>query len=70
VSTRGGLICGKVLEGKHSPVLTEVAMGFFSWHRQQVTIWQNRLHLDSYQLLWIAFFKGLILGGLIIAWWL
>ena len=37
-------------------------MGFFSWHRQQVTIWQNRLHLDSYQLLWIAFFKGLILG--------
>ncbi|MBL6696176.1 MAG: hypothetical protein ISP97_05790 [Luminiphilus sp.] len=45
-------------------------MGFFSWHRQQVTIWQNRLHLDSYQLLWIAFFKGLILGGLIIAWWL
>jgi len=65
-----GLTGGRILEINCSAVLTEAAMGFFAWHRQQVTTWQNRLHLDSYQLLWIAFFKGLILGGLIIAWWL
>lgn len=65
-----GLTGGRILEINCSAVLTEAAMGFFAWHRQQVTTWQNRLHLDSYQLLWVAFFKGLILGGLIGAWWL
>ena len=39
-------------------------MGFFSWHREQVVSWQRLLKLDSYQLLWIAFFKGLVLGAL------
>lgn len=39
-------------------------MGFFSRHREQVVSWQRLLKLDSYQLLWIAFFKGLVLGAL------
>ena len=44
-------------------------MGFFSWHRQQTLVWQRRLGLDDYQLLWIAFFKGLVWGG-VLTWWL
>ena len=44
-------------------------MGFFAWHRKQVDYWQQLLKLDSYQLLWVAFFKGLILGALLF-WWL
>jgi hypothetical protein len=40
-------------------------MGFFAWHREQVDSWQRILKLDSYQLLWIAFLKGLIVGALL-----
>jgi hypothetical protein len=41
-------------------------MGFFAWHRKQVDSWQRILKLDSYQLLWIAFLKGLIVGALLL----
>ena len=41
------------------------AMGFFAWHREQVNSWQRVLRLDSYQLLWVAFLKGLIVGALL-----
>jgi hypothetical protein len=41
-------------------------MGFFAWHRKAVIVWQDKLTLDSYQMLWLAFLKGLVLGGLIV----
>ena len=43
-------------------------MGFITWHRRQVDVWQKRLGLDSYQLLWIVFFKGLLFGILLTLW--
>ncbi len=43
-------------------------MGFWAWHRKQTTQWQQRLGLDDYQLLWVAFLKGVFLGVLLTLW--
>lgn len=43
-------------------------MGFWAWHRQQTTLWQQRLGLDDYQLLWVALLKGVFLGVLLTLW--
>ncbi len=43
-------------------------MGFWAWHRKQTESWQSRLALDNYQLLWVAFLKGLLLGVLLTLW--
>lgn len=43
-------------------------MGFWAWHRKQTTQWQQRLGLDAYQLLWVAFLKGVFLGALLTLW--
>lgn len=48
----------------HANDWESAAMGFFAWHREQVDSWQRFLKLDSYQLLWVAFLKGLIVGAL------
>ena len=59
------------LNVRRCPLITtgDAEMGFFSWHRQQTLAWQQRLGLDDYQLLWIAFFKGLVWGA-VLTWWL
>ena len=43
-------------------------MGFWNWHRRQTELWQQRLGMDDYQLLWFGFLKGLILGILLTLW--
>ena len=43
-------------------------MGFWAWHRKQTTLWQQRLGLDDYQLLWVALLKGVFLGVLLTLW--
>ena len=44
-------------------------MGFFEWHQRQTEQWMARLHMTPYQALWLAWFKGLVLGA-VVAWWL
>ena len=45
-----------------------IVMGFWTWHRKQTTLWQERLGLDEYQLLWVALLKGVFLGVLLTLW--
>ena len=45
-----------------------IEMGFWTWHRKQTTLWQERLGLDEYQLLWVALLKGVLLGVLFTLW--
>ena len=44
-------------------------MGFFVWHKRQTEQWMARLRMTSYQALWFAWFKGLVLGAAVV-WWL
>lgn len=41
-------------------------MGFVTWHTRKVEWVRKWLGITNYQLLWIAWLKGLITGGLII----
>ena len=41
-------------------------MGFIKWHKNILKIAQEFTGLSDYQILWIAFFKGTIIGGLIV----
>ena len=45
-----------------------IDMGFWNWHRRQTELWQQRLGMDDYQLLWFGFLKGLFLGILLTLW--
>lgn len=45
-----------------------IEMGFWAWHRRQTALWQERLGLDDYQLLWAAVLKGVLLGVLLTLW--
>ena len=35
------------------------------WHKTKLRYWQTQYNLSAYQLLWISFFKGIILTVLI-----
>ncbi len=41
-------------------------MGFVKWHKGMLENYKNKLGLTDYQIMWIAWFKGIIIGGLII----
>ena len=41
-------------------------MGFIKWHKEILKNAQKITRLSDYQILWIAFFKGIIIGGLIV----
>ena len=41
-------------------------MGFVKWHKGMLEYYKRKLGLTEYQVLWIAFFKGIIVGGLVI----
>lgn len=45
-------------------------MGFFDWHARQTIQWQQRLGFSDYQLLWVAWIKGVVFGAIIVWWWL
>ncbi len=34
----------------------------FNWHKKMVTYWENKLGISTYGMLWIAFFKGIVIG--------
>ena len=38
---------------------------FVKWHKLKIRWWQEQYDLSAYQLLWISFFKGIILTVLI-----
>lgn len=40
-------------------------MGFVKWHTQKIDRVKSWLGLTDYQLLWIAWLKGLLMGGII-----
>jgi hypothetical protein len=40
-------------------------MGFIKWHKNILEKAQETIGLDDYQILWIAFFKGILIGGLL-----
>ena len=44
-------------------------MGFFSWHQRVTEQWIERLRLSTYQALWWAWLKGVVVG-LLLYWWL
>ena len=33
-----------------------------TWHKRQTTKWQDKLNLTDYQMMWLAFGKGLLIG--------
>jgi|TARA_B100000085_G_scaffold125170_1_gene113863 hypothetical protein len=37
------------------------------WHRKQTEKWQKKFNVDAYGLAWIAYLKGLIMGLLIMS---
>ncbi len=37
------------------------------WHKEQTEKWQKKFNVDAYALAWIAYFKGLIMGLLIMS---
>jgi len=37
-------------------------MGFFNWHKNYLTKFQNRTKMSYYQIVWLAWFKGIIMG--------
>jgi len=41
----------------------------FKWHKKQTEYWQKKFNIDSYAMMWLAWFKGLIMG-LLIAWFI
>lgn len=36
------------------------------WHKNYIHWFQKKLKLSNYAVLWIAFFKGLLIGGLLV----
>jgi hypothetical protein len=40
-------------------------MGFIKWHKSILKKAQKLTGLNNYQILWIAFLKGIIIGGII-----
>jgi len=40
---------------------------FLEWDRDLAKKWQDKFNLSDYQMLWLAFTKGLIIGMIIIA---
>ncbi|MFT4575671.1 MAG: hypothetical protein ACI9SI_000582 [Polaribacter sp.] len=41
-------------------------MGFTTWHKSILQKVQKTTGLNDYQILWIAFLKGVLIGGLIV----
>ena len=41
-------------------------MGFFKWHENLMEKVMKWFGFSSYQLLWIAWMKGLLIGGLVV----
>ncbi len=40
--------------------------GFLKWHKRQTQHYMKKYSLDAYSTMWIAFFKGLVMGMLLI----
>ena len=38
---------------------------FFKWHRRQTEHFQKKFNLTHYEVMWIAFLKGLVMGLLL-----
>ena len=41
-------------------------MGFINWHKSMLESYKQKLGLSNYQIMWIAWVKGIIIGGLIV----
>jgi len=41
-------------------------MGFTKWHKGLLETFKVKFGLNDYQIAWIAFFKGILIGGLIV----
>tara|TARA_R110002072_G_scaffold2426_2_gene20062 strand:+ start:4848 stop:4988 length:141 start_codon:yes stop_codon:yes gene_type:complete len=41
-------------------------MGFVKWYKGILEKFKQKLHITDYQIMWIAWLKGLIIGGLIV----
>lgn len=40
-----------------------------AWHKQKIALVQKWLGLSPYQIIWLAFIEG-VLVGLLLGWWL
>ena len=40
-------------------------MGFVKWHKRILENYKTKLGLTHYQIMWISWVKGIIIGGLI-----
>jgi len=38
---------------------------FIDWHKKYIEWWKRKLKISNYEILWISFIKGLIIGLLI-----
>ncbi len=42
-----------------------VMRSFINWHKKYIEWWMKKLKISNYGIVWISFFKGLIIGLLI-----
>ena len=45
-------------------------MRFIKWHKGMLETYKQKLGFTDYQIMWIAFFKGVIIGGLVLFFYL
>ena len=38
---------------------------FVAWHKKYIKYWKKKLNVSDYDILWISFIKGLIIGLLV-----
>lgn len=44
----------------------ELLKRFLAWDRDLAKKWQTKLKLSDYQMLWLAFAKGLLIGAILL----
>jgi hypothetical protein len=49
--------------------MTRLVRTLLAWHKQKITLLQKWLGLSHYQLIWLAFIEGVLIG-LLLGWWL
>ena len=48
--------------------MTRLAALLIAWHKQKIALVQEWLGLSAYQIIWLAFFEGMLIGLLLGRW--
>ena len=39
---------------------------FITWHKNKIVWWKSKTGMTDYQLLWVSFAKGIIIGAILL----